>query len=597
MAGAGDLKKTVSIILNLKGGRETKRAADDVYASAHKGNEQLQRDSKRSAEGVELFLRKWKYELLLVGGALGGLWGLAKYSPVAASMIDMVGTALGYLATVILMPLLPYVMLLVLWIIQAAEAFDRLPQPIKDAVAALLGLFGLWKLLQFAGVIDLAKKLIPPVADKVLGPLLDGWEALAKEGGAKAALAWIAAFLGGLALGSLIVGLMDKLGITAAIDKMGRDLEAKHPVIFQALKVILFPFKMLDDIRRDIISGNWSKIPDDIGKTWETVKGILASWGVPKGAADVVAFLAGIPATFALYKGLQIPKLIEWMMGDYGKKPGLPDLAGWAKKIPGLGDIYRGLPKKVPVGAEWMGGSAGKVANVLAGTLEAWEASLAAGGAAGAGAFLAALGAGLVAGLAGVAVLVHTGALDWVRSMGQAVNDSAPWFMDILKVLFAPLGAIGAAAIDIVTGQFGRIPEDVASVFTQAYDAALDIWTRLTDAIKARWEGAIGWVIEEIRKIPGGEALVSKASKALKSYATGGYVAQDGPAMLHAGDWIRSKYGDTTRDSTGRGVDHGGGSGSGFTITGPVTIVTQATDAAGLKRDLLRELGSMARRS
>jgi hypothetical protein len=80
------------------------------------------------------------------------------------------------------------------------------------------------------------------------------------------------------------------------------------------------------------------------------------------------------------------------------------------------------------------------------------------------------------------------------------------------------------------------------------------------------------------------------------SYATGGRVARTGLALMHEGDWVRSSFGDTTRTGTGGGVQNSGG-GSGFTLQGDLNIYSQATDAAGIKRDILRELGSMARRA
>ncbi|HIH02860.1 MAG TPA: hypothetical protein HA263_03070, partial [Methanoregulaceae archaeon] len=622
MEGKETLDRVVSILINVKGDREAEQATDHVYDSAHKGNAQLRRDSKRSGEGVELFLRKWKHQLLLVGGALGALWGLARYSPVAASMVDMLGGALGYLATLILIQLLPGVLWLTDQIMKLADWFSKLPEPVKNAVAVLLALAGVWAALKATGIIDLAKNLLLPAAN-FFDPILKAWEKAMAAGGAMAALAWIAAFLAGLVLGNIIVDILEALGVLQWFDDLGRRLEAQYPQLFAVLKLLAWPFKMFFDIvhglwenlKATIFGGEQTDIVSKLKETWGGIMGILKDAGVPAGFRELLGVLAGVPAAFALYKGLQIPKFFDSLKG-LKNMGGCEDLTGCLDGLGGAGkkgskagraakgargfmdSLYRRLPKQVPIGAEgsgWfaksrnvlggLGAGAGGIGTTVTSALSSglaaitsgmasWSSALAAGGTAGAAAFLAAVAAGIVVGLVGVKVLVETGALDWIKGMGEAVNNMAPWFMDILKILFAPLGAIGAAAIDIVTGQFGRIPEDVGKVFDQAKEAGLRIWGGMIDSATAAWQsfanGLGDIVIGGLKNLPGGQWILDQVGamlnqeSSLPSFAAGGYVAQDGPAMLHAGDWIRSKYGDTTTDSTGRGVDHGGrGSGSG----------------------------------
>ncbi len=86
------VQKAVEILLKIKHHEEATKAIGKFHEVARKGYESLKQDTREAEAKVTGFLKKWKYELVLLGGALGGLWALAKYSPIAAVMIPKAAT-------------------------------------------------------------------------------------------------------------------------------------------------------------------------------------------------------------------------------------------------------------------------------------------------------------------------------------------------------------------------------------------------------------------------------------------------------------------------------------------------------------------------
>lgn len=78
---------------------------------------------------------------------------------------------------------------------------------------------------------------------------------------------------------------------------------------------------------------------------------------------------------------------------------------------------------------------------------------------------------GIAFGLGGVWVLVKTGILNSLDKIGRKFEGTHPIIMDFLKQIMLLPGIIGTVAIDIVTGRFGQIPEDVKKIFRDWQDA------------------------------------------------------------------------------------------------------------------------------
>lgn len=86
------------------------------------------------------------------------------------------------------------------------------------------------------------------------------------------------------------------------------------------------------------------------------------------------------------------------------------------------------------------------------------------------GSLAAGVGIGVAAGLAGVWVLVKTGVLQGISDIGRAIESSplGSVIMDALKVVLAPVGALGGAIIALVQGDFDKIPAALTRPFEEA---------------------------------------------------------------------------------------------------------------------------------
>lgn len=404
---AGDkIEKLVNILIEAKGAEETERAVDQVYDSAKKGSQGAKKGAEEAEPKISLFLQRWKTQALTLAAALGGLWGLARYSSVASGLVNMLGASVGLLGDTLLVHLAEPAEWVSEKLMDLAEWFDGLPEPIQKLTTYVLG-----------------------------------------------------------------------LGIA-----------------------------------------------------------------------------------FKILKALGLTSLFTSIAG------GLLSLAG---------------------------------VNVSGGIIAGMTAAMAAGGGAAAVAWITAVGAGIALGLAGVALLVHSGALDWVSEIGRAFEEKHPWLMDILKGLSGPMGALGVAAIDLVTGRIDKIPEDVGKVMDESYAAwgrtwdriktltgavweatlsvigtawdrawgtlqsvALNVITGITSSIRDRIQSVVSWIGSlnpfSSWQVPSFSGLTS--SIRLPYFASGGYVEETGLAMLHRGEYVTSSIQAKTRSGTereGKGISIG----------------------------------------
>ncbi|MFA7120264.1 MAG: hypothetical protein WC277_02175, partial [Bacilli bacterium] len=361
------IDRLVNIIIDLKGAEETEKSFKRVYEYAKKLAKESGTSSEEAEPKVSRFLERWKLQAVTLGAAVAGLWTLTKYSSVASGMMNMFGASIGLLADMILVHLLGPVDWLTEGVLDLAEAFEDLPEPIQKVISYALGLYGAFRLLKTLGI----------------------------------------------------------LGLISTI-----------------------------------------------------VKGLLG--------------LAGI------------------------------DLAAVGLKI-----------------------------------VTALETAAASG----ALAFVGALAAGLLLGLAGVAALVYSGALDWVGEMGRAFEDKFPWLMDVLKQLLWPLAALGIAAIDLVTGRIDKIPGDVLQILQEVYAAWERTWGRIyslagaaigmiVTTIKTRVQGVVDW-IGGLNPFAGWKApsFSLPSLPSLPYFASGGHVETTGLAMLHRGEYVQNAFKAKTRDS------------------------------------------------
>ena len=212
---------------------------------------------------VTQFLDRYKYSLLLVGGALAGIVGMMRYSTTFGTALDILGQAIGYLADVIMYPLLPYVMMLAEWIIGLADWFNGLPDPIKAVVAALLGLVLVLKLIKAAFGLDIFSLFKKSFGKFLLwlAVKLAAWEAMMAAGGLSGALAWAAAIAAGLAIGLVVVYAMIQSGFTNLLANCGQEAKRISPAITGIFSTIFAPVGTLGAIIIDLLSGQIDQIP------------------------------------------------------------------------------------------------------------------------------------------------------------------------------------------------------------------------------------------------------------------------------------------------------------------------------------------------
>ncbi|PWR74805.1 phage tail tape measure protein [Methanospirillum stamsii] len=170
--------------------------------------------------------------------------------------------------------------------------------------------------------------------------------------------------------------------------------------------------------------------------------------------------------------------------------PALMGLA--ALKSLGLGAVFAGIAQ----GLAGLGSTiAGLSGTLVSGLTAAFSSAI------------VAVGAGVALGLAGVWILLETGVLDWISGIGRLVeqSDLGNMIMRILKVVLAPIGAIGNLIIDIVSGQWDLsvIAEDMAAPFRDAVGIIGETVGGLADGLSSAFSSITSAITSGLGGLPG----------------------------------------------------------------------------------------------
>lgn len=328
------------------------------------------------------------------------------------------------------------------------------------------------------------------------------------------------------------------------------------------------------------------------GKESKKIEGFMGKWkaGWIMMAAAAIASLYAVAKSSAVIGGYfrEFGLLLGYFFDSIGEAmaPIIEPLLDW---LWDLADAFDELPDFVKIATGAVIGLAAAIPTLLVGLAALKWALTTLGITAGVtNAAMIALGVtlGLGVGIASVWVLAKTGVLDALNEMGRKFEEMHPIIMDFLKAMGILPGSLGVIAIDIVTGEFGRIPEDLKRVWEEGGKAVINIWKWITDTISnmitlrynqwMEWGhelkrgmaiiwNAIGnaiWkpiqraynriveyvnkIISKIKSIPVVGSVASYASRHIPSFQHGGYVPTTGLAMLHAGEHVTPAGGATT---------------------------------------------------
>lgn len=233
-------------------------------------NEESEKTSNEGGTKITQFLDRYKYSLALVGGALAGIMGMMRYSTTFGTALDVIGQAVGYLADVIMYPLLPYVMLLAEWIIGLADWFNALPDPIKAIVTGIFMLIGAFALLKALGIVGFLKSIL-----EWMWALAGG----ATAAGTLTGTGYALGILAGLAIGFAAVYLLMQSGALHAVSLFGQSLMEQNPLIVDAIAVLLAPLALLGVIINDMTSGQFDKIPEHMNTALKMTANYFVAFG------------------------------------------------------------------------------------------------------------------------------------------------------------------------------------------------------------------------------------------------------------------------------------------------------------------------------
>jgi outer membrane biosynthesis protein TonB len=339
-------------------------ALDELYEKLIRVEEKIEQSwNKQKTEvggtgkKIEEFLARYKFSLGLIAGALIAIAGITKYSTVFGSMIDLIGSSLGYLADLILLQLLPYVMFLVDWIIELADWFDKLPDPVKTVIAFLVllgltltGLFALSKAKWVQNIIQALTTLATKVAGLI--PVFT-------QAGVLTGAGWIAGILSGLLIGLAVVYALIQTGIMNAIGNIGQKVKEQFPIIAAAMQILFLPVGAIGTIINDLLSGQIDKIPYHL---WVISKEAGAAFEYMGAVAEMAFAQIGIAALNALKKVGELAKTnpLTAGLGDSATKFADKYLEGADKQ---LADLKLKIEAKQGLMEQW-GNIARKGVNV-----------------------------------------------------------------------------------------------------------------------------------------------------------------------------------------------------------------------------------------
>ncbi|KAF5082429.1 hypothetical protein DSECCO2_99650 [anaerobic digester metagenome] len=236
-------------------------------------NDVNEAQNKTATEGgtkVAQFLDRYKYSLALVGGALGGILGMMRYSTTFGAAIEILGQAVGYLADVIMYPLLPYVMGFAEWIIALADYINGLPEPIKFVISGLTVLavaFGLFKAFGGTTLFRWLKEALDTVMiwmDEAIGLLKikwAAWNSAMLAGGLTGGLAFAAAAGVGILLGFAAIYALIQTGVMNTISKFGSEFQKTQPTLAAMVTAWLGPIALIAIPLIDAAAGQFDLIP------------------------------------------------------------------------------------------------------------------------------------------------------------------------------------------------------------------------------------------------------------------------------------------------------------------------------------------------
>ena len=230
-----------------------------------------EREGKKAEKTLLMQKLGW---LGLAGTAGATLLGITRKSAIAGLYLRDFSDALGYLLDEILSPMIPHLDSFSQKIWELGEWFSKLPDPIKKVTGGtfLLGsglavVAGGFLLLKKLGII----KLLTWIGAK-FG--ITSGSVLAFGSSIKTALlSTVAGGVGiGLAIGLIVVKIMDMFGAFDMIGEWAEDFAAKNPILKLLLDSILLPVASVGVAILDLVRGDWAKIPEDVGFIWKKVE-------------------------------------------------------------------------------------------------------------------------------------------------------------------------------------------------------------------------------------------------------------------------------------------------------------------------------------
>jgi len=243
-------------------------------------NEEHKETSETGGSRILEFLGKYKFSLMLIGGALGAITGMIRYSTVFGTSLDIIGQAIGYLADSILFPLLPAIMYLAEWIMGLADWFNQLPDPIKLVISSLFGLVAIFMILRALGIIGFFKSILTGLWELAFG---------AQAAGALTGSGLILGIIAGLLVGFAAVYLLIQTGALDAVARLSQTLQEANPIIVDAVGTLLGPLGLLGIIIVDALTGQFDKIPEHLDRGSKMIANYFVAFG-----ARILAVVTGL---------------------------------------------------------------------------------------------------------------------------------------------------------------------------------------------------------------------------------------------------------------------------------------------------------------
>ena len=243
-------------------------------------NEEHKETSEIGGSRILEFLGKYKFSLMLIGGALGAITGMIRYSTVFGTSLDIIGQAIGYLADSILFPLLPAIMYLAEWIMGLADWFNQLPDPIKLVISSLFVLVAVFMILRALGIIGFFKSILTGLWELAFG---------AQAAGALTGSGLILGIIAGLLVGFAAVYLLIQTGALDAVARLSQTLQEANPIIVDAVGTLLGPLGLLGIIIVDALTGQFDKIPEHLDRGSKMIANYFVAFG-----ARILAVVTGL---------------------------------------------------------------------------------------------------------------------------------------------------------------------------------------------------------------------------------------------------------------------------------------------------------------